>query len=127
VTNLERSITEVKQRSQEFDERIRELLKDDDHVIQDGNERQLQDWDNYTEDKDEDFAKEFGEVVSGSKIFEADEDFTPNTLNDPYLNKEVALADGASKAKFGRATKRLQDAEGRPIGTANENPLLDMR
>ena len=46
VTNLERSITEVKQRSQEFDERIRELLKDDDHVIQEGNERQLQDWDN---------------------------------------------------------------------------------
>jgi hypothetical protein len=127
VTNLERSITEVKQRSQEFDKRIRELLKDVDHVIQEGNERQLQYWDNYTEDNDEDFAKEFGEVVSDSKISEADEDFTPDTLNDPYLNKEVALAVGASEAKFGRVTKRLRDAEGRPIGTANENPLLHAR
>ena len=56
ATNLELSTTEVKQRCQEFDERIKELLKDDNHVIQDGNERQLQDWDDYTEDNDADFA-----------------------------------------------------------------------
>jgi hypothetical protein len=127
VTNLERSTTEVKQRCQEFDEHIRDLLKDDNHIIQEGNERQLQDWDEYTEDNDEDFAKEFGDVVSDLKISEADEDFTPDTFNDTYLNKEVALADGADEAKLGRVTKRLRDAEGRPIGTANENPLLDTR
>ena len=27
--------------------------------------------------------------------------------------------------QFGKVTKRLCDAEGRPIGTANENPLID--
>ncbi len=127
VTNLERSTMEVKQRSQEFDEHIRELLIDDNHIIQDGNERQLQDWDDFTEDNDENFAKEFGEVVSDSKIPEADEDFTPDTFNDIYLNKEVALADGADEAKFRRVVKRLRNAEGRRIGIANENPLLDTR
>ena len=127
VTNLEMTTTEVKQRRQEYDERIKEIMNDANHVVHEDNERQLQDWDDYTEDNDEDFAKEFGEPVSDSKISEADDDFTPDTFNDTYLNKEVALADGANEAKFGRVTKRLRDAEGRPIGMANENPLLDTR
>ena len=128
VTNLESTTTEVKQRIQEFDERIAELLKDDNHVIREGNERQLQDWDDYTDlDNDGDFARTFGEVISDAKISEADEDFTPDTFDDPYLNKEIALASGANEVQFGRVTKRLRDAEGRPIGTANENPLLDTR
>ncbi len=29
--------------------------------------------------------------------------------------------------QFGKVTKRLRDADGRPIGTANDNPLLDTR
>ena len=32
-----------------------------------------------------------------------------------------------SDLQFGNVTKQLLDAEGRPIGKANENPLLDMR
>ncbi len=51
--------TEVKQQIHEFDARIAELLKDNNHVIQEGNERQLQDWDDYTEDNDENFAVTF--------------------------------------------------------------------
>jgi hypothetical protein len=44
--------------------------------------------------------------------------------------KEIAMARGASMEdpmQFGKVTKRMRDAEGRPIGTANENPLLDTR
>jgi hypothetical protein len=40
------------------------------------------------------------------------------------------MARGASEdsdVQFGKVTKRLRDAEGRPIGTAHENPLLDTR
>jgi hypothetical protein len=127
VTNLEMTTTEVKQRIHEFDERIAQLLKDDNHVIQECNERQLQDWDDYTDDNDENFAMTFGEVISDAKISEADEDFTPDTFNDTYLDKEIALASGANEVQFGRVTKRLRDADGRPIGTANDNPLLDTR
>jgi hypothetical protein len=119
--------TEVKQRIHEFDERIAQLLKDDNHVIQQGNERQLQDWDDYTDNNDENFAMTFGEVISDAKISEADEDFTPDTFNDTYLDKEISLASGANEVQFGRVTKRLRDADGRPIGTANDNPLLGTR
>ena len=56
--------------------------------------------------------------------------FTPDTFGDTYLNKEVALMSGAvdsSDIQYGKVTKRLRDADGRPIGTASENPLMDTR
>ena len=59
-----------------------------------------------------------------------DETFTPDTLHDTCLNKEVALTREANDncdAQFSKVTKRLHDAEGRPIGMANENPLLVTR
>ena len=41
----------MKERSKEYDDRINELHKDDNHAIQGNqNEIQLQDWDGYTED-----------------------------------------------------------------------------
>ena len=76
---------------------------------------------------DKDFAKEFSEVISDEKIPEADEDFRPDTIGDTYMEKEVIIPDGADAANIGRVTKRLRDAEGRPIGAANENSLLDTR
>ena len=69
-------------------------------------------------------------VISDSSIPEVDETFTPDTFHDTYLNKEVALTRGVNdncNVQFGKVTKRLRDAEGRPIGMANENPLLDTR
>ncbi|KAI2513140.1 Reverse transcriptase (RNA-dependent DNA polymerase) [Fragilaria crotonensis] len=44
-----------------------------------------------------------------------------------HTNKEIALASDANEAQFVRVTKQLRDAEGRQIGTANDNPLLDTR
>ena len=58
--------------------------------------------------------------------YKADVDFTPNVCDDTYLNKEIAKARGAGDDKdvqYGRVTKRLRDADGRPIGTAHDNPL----
>jgi hypothetical protein len=132
VTNLELGTTEVKQRCKEYDERIGEILRDDNHAIPEGgdHERQLQDWDDYTAENNGDFAEKMNAVVSDSQIPEADEMFTPDTFGDVYLNKEVKLTAGANDAsdvQFGKVTKRIRDAEGRPIGMANKNPLLDTR
>ena len=132
VTNLELGTIEVKQRCKEFDERIAEILSDKNHVVEgDGNvERQLQDWDDYTPTQDGNFAERFNAVVSDPEIPEVDEIFTPDTIGDEYVNKEVVLNRGANDEcdfQFGKVTKRLRDAEGRPIGMANENPLLDTR
>jgi hypothetical protein len=65
VTNLELQTNEVKRRCEEYNECINELLKDDGHVIiPEEDERTLQDWDDYTEDNDPDFASEFNEPIS---------------------------------------------------------------
>ena len=75
---------------------------------------------------DEDFQEEFSNIVSNDDIKEADEDFTPEVFDDTYFNMELALpnGDGAEPA-FARVTKRLRDANGLPIGTAHDNPILD--
>ena len=71
--------------------------------------------------------REFNEVMSDEKIPKADEDFTTNTIGDTYFAKDVLLLDGVDASNIGRVTKCLRDAKGRPIGVANENPLLGMR
>ncbi len=48
-------------------------------------------------------------------------------FDDTYLNMELALLCGESGAEFARVTKRLRDENGLPIGTANDNPILDIR
>ncbi|KAI2506381.1 Reverse transcriptase (RNA-dependent DNA polymerase) [Fragilaria crotonensis] len=88
------------------------------------------DWDEYTEVDDQEFKTEFEKAISDKTIPEEDETFTPDVFDDTYLNKEIALLRGAgdsSDIHYGKVTKRLRDAEGRPIGTASENPLMDTR
>jgi len=59
---------------------------------------------------------------------EADNNFTPEIFDDTYLNMELALPNGAgAEPAFTRVTKRLRDANGLPIGTAHDNPILDSR
>ena len=67
-------------------------------------------------------------MVSNNEIKEADEEFTPDTYNDRYLNMELAVPRGDNpNPQYAKVTKRLRDADGIPIGTANENPILDSR
>ena len=127
VTNLELTTNEVKQRAKDFDDHVKDLFKGDFIAVPEDDERVLQDWNDYTETEDEEFTKEFNEVVSDDKIAEADDDYTPDTIEDKYLGAEVIVADGETNHDVGRVTKRLRDAEGRPIGLASENSLLDTR
>ena len=49
-------------------------------------------------------------------------------MYDTYLNMELALLQGDSlESRMARVTKRLKDASSIPIGTADDNPLLDTR
>ena len=59
-------------------------------------------------------------------IPEAD-DYTPDVLKDTYVNMEIALPRDGDGPQFGRVTKRLRDANGLPIGIANDNPIMDTR
>ena len=43
------------------------------------------------------------------------------------MNMEVAIDRGDEYPELGKVTKRLKDKDGNPIGTANNNPILDTR
>ena len=65
-------------------------------------------------------------MVSNNEIKEADEEFTPDTYDDQYLNMELAVPRGDNpNPQYTKVTKRLRDTDGIPIGMANENPILD--
>ena len=46
-------------------------------------------------------------------------------MDDTYGNMEVALSRDSEGPEFAQFTKRLRDANGLPIGTENDNPILD--
>ena len=48
-------------------------------------------------------------------------------MDDTFMNMGVALTRDTEGLEFARVTKRLKDANDLPIGTANENPILDTR
>ena len=83
---------------------------------------------NRTFDKDLDFIEEFHSVVSNNETNEADEEFTPDTYGNRYLTMELSVPRGDNpNPQYAKVTKRLRDADGIPIGMANENPIPDSR
>ena len=77
---------------------------------------------------DLDFLDKFHNVVSNPEVPEADQQFTPDIFNDRYLNTELALPHrDEATPQYAKVTKRLRDINGIPIGTAENNPILDTR
>ena len=76
---------------------------------------------------DEDFQEEFNKIVSDDNIKEAYATFTPKVFDDTYQNMELSLPRDGGETIFDHVTKRLRDANGLPIGTSHENPILDTR
>ena len=72
----------------------------------------------------EDFRNEFDRIYEDKDITEADDVSIPEIMDDTYMNMEVSLPRDTEGPDFARVTKRLNDANGLPIGTANENLIL---
>ena len=53
--------------------------------------------------------------------------YDPKVYKDTYTNMELSLDCGDIGPTFAWVTKQLKDAEVRPIGTANNNPIIDTR
>ena len=83
-------------------------------------------WADILED-DEDSREEFDKIYQDKDIPETDDVFTPEIMDDTYMNIEAALTRDTEGPEFARVTKRLKDENGLPIETANENPILDTR
>ena len=126
VTNLETQVDSTKSRLQEFDTAITDRLNDEAHIIIEEGKSQPYDWSDHPFEKHSDFVDEFHLVVPNDEIKEADNEFTPDTYDDRYLNIELAVPRGdIPNPQYAEVIKRLRDADGIPIGTANENPILN--
>ena len=73
---------------------------------------------------DPDFAEKFNKFFSDANILEANE-YTPEVLEDTYLNMEMTLPKDDESAQFSKVTKRLHDVNDIFIGIADDDPLLD--
>jgi hypothetical protein len=128
VTQLETQIEENKTRMQDFTDQLTARIGGNDIVAQDDNGNvtlDIDDWDDPAFDPE--FVQEFGRTISNPAIEEADQVFTPNTFDDTYLNMELTLQREGGEVQFGRIVKQMRDKDGLPIGTANDNPILDSR
>ncbi|KAI2495086.1 Reverse transcriptase (RNA-dependent DNA polymerase) [Fragilaria crotonensis] len=129
MTQLEMQLEENKTRMKDFSEQLTErIVGGNDIVAEDENGNvilEIDDWDNPAFDSE--FVEKFGRTINDPTIKEADQDFTPDSFDDTYLNMELALPREGGEVQFGRVVKRLRDKDGLPIGTANDNPILDSR
>ena len=73
-----------------------------------------------------DFSEEFKNVFNNTGIPEADY-FTPEVLEDTYVDMEVALPRDVEIPEFSKVTKILWDANSIPIGRHHNNYMLDTR
>ena len=127
IMNLELQEETNKRKLTAFDDAVKGYLRDYNHVLNDGSKSEPYDWSTHPFDDDPDFQEEFDNAVNNPEVKEADELFTPDTY-DQYLQMELALPQGDSlEPRLARVTKRLKDSKGIPIGTADQNPLLDTR
>jgi hypothetical protein len=109
VTNLELATMNVKDTFRKFDDFIHTKLKlvTKNYI---GDKPNPEDWAELL-DTDEDFRREFQMLYNDDSIPEAD-DFTPEVLEDTYLNMEIALPRDGEGPEFAKVTKRLRDANG---------------
>jgi hypothetical protein len=126
ITKLEKETDEMKIGIEEFDTEISRSFKEEEDLTYDGAKPNPEDWSEYLEN-DPDFQEEFDNIVNDKNVPEADDNFTPDVFDDTYLNMELAIPRDEAGPDFAKVTKRLRDKDGLPIGTANQNPILDTR
>ena len=127
VTQLEMGEETTWKRTAAFDETIKLSLRDHAHTLEEDGKVEPFDWSTHPFGDDPDIQDEFNSITSNEEVKDGDDHFTPDTY-DMYLNMELVLPQGDSlEPRMARVTKRLKDANGIPIGTADDNSLLDTR
>jgi hypothetical protein len=126
-TNLELQTDEIKATFTAFDEAIANMLKDDEFPVE-GEKPDLEAWADLAADRD--FREEFFTVYQDPGVKDADDETrepSPAIMDEDYLRMELALPRDGDGPVLARVKKRLKDNNGKPIGVANKNPILDTR
>jgi hypothetical protein len=124
VTNLELQEDNLIRRCRAFDIAIKNYCNDEQYIIQpDAN---VPNFDLQLDlDDDPDYQEEFNRVLENKAI--EDDDYTPDA-HDQYLDMEITMPRGTDgTAEYAKVVKRAKDIDGKPIGKAHDNPVLDTR
>jgi hypothetical protein len=125
VTELEKSTEANKARIISYDNVIAERFNEE-RLAKNGDKPDPTAWAGIIE-MDPDFAEEFANTFDNPDVPEADDEFDPDSF-DTYLNMGLSLDRRPGvEPESARVTKRLRDKDGNPVGTANDNPILDTR
>ena len=124
VTKLDLQTTEYKELFESYDDSIKDKLKCKDRSY-DGAKSHSKDLADLLAFNSS-FNDEYNRVFDNKDIPETD-DHTPEVLEYTYFNMELTIFRDSGGPKFTRVTKTLRDADGLPIGAANDIPLLDTR
>ena len=129
LTNLEQNTREYQQKMDDYDIKIKERLTiKDSHVPQfDG--ITFTDW-RLSLNSDPEFLEAYKNVIDSPLVPQQDDvQVNDNKESFNYVGMEVGLPRGSDDTlHFARVTKEvLDEEEGRPLGTSNNNPLLDGR
>jgi hypothetical protein len=125
IKEMDKQSDEMKSRLKTFEEEIKERLKLED-VGTDGGKLDPHQWSDLL-DTDTDFQQEFFQVYQEDGIKEADDEPTPEVADQQFLHMELALPRDGEGPEFARVKKRMRDEDGRPIGRASDNLMLDTR
>ena len=120
VTELDLKTDEIKEKVKVFESKLRERLRDENHIIKDTDGVENVSYIEDDEQPDNEMAEE-----NAPDLDDHLEDYTPESY-DTLLNSELMLPHGDEMIR-GRVVKRARDSEGRPIGKRHDNPLLDTR
>ena len=133
LSNIDMQKPQYKAMMAEYDARIEEILKDENHIIHPELDEYgvvRQEWEHLALSDDELFDEAFSAAYNDATVPEAEDEpsYTPDTAGDPYLNVEIALPRaGADSWHYGKVTKRAKGEDGNPIGVASDQPLFDTR
>ena len=130
LTNAEKSTTEWKEKIKSFEERLRNKWDATSADVNNGIP-QTEGVENVLslEDEPDEFKQEFKRVISSKDIPEAD-DLNDNEYGeyDPYLNMTLSVKHGLEgRVQDAVVKRRATGDDGKPIGIANSNPMLDTR
>ena len=125
-TNLEQQTDGVKATFKAFDVEIVRRNGSDDFPIE-GDKPDPALWADLRE-TDEDFREEFFKIYQDPGLLDAkDEEPTPGIADEELLSMELALPRDGDGPELARVKRRKTDQDGRPIGRAHQNPILDTR
>ena len=128
VTNLEKQTDETKERMKDFEIGVKRRWDAKTADIHEDVHEHPREFVLSLEDEDEEFINEYKRVIDNKDIKDAEAiGVIEIGEKDPYLHMELGLQREEEGIQHARVKRRALDDDGKPIGVASNNPILDSR